>query len=846
MSGAAHHPPSPYGVGDLDELVTRLRRLHIWAGLPYRELHRGVVRERRRRGVAELPTYNTVYRCFQPGRTRLDVELLVDIARVLLGDDGLAAEWRQAHQAIVGEAAWASVVNVSNQLPADLPGFVGRQAELDTLLVASDAGGAVVVALDGMAGVGKTQLAVHAAHLLQRQGRYVDLQLAVNLRGFDAELPPADPAAVLDALLRHLGMAGAQIHGLSLAERSERFRALMADRKALLLLDNAATEDQVAPLLPYSSTSHVLITSRRRLVGLAGVNNVSLGVLTEVESLDLLRATAGEVIAASPIAADIARMAGHLPLALALAGSRMRNRPHWTLADHMDQLAEHASRLRLDDRVDVALRLSYAALSPDQQRLLRRLALHPGRDIEATAVAALAGCDLEDAVRHLAELQASNVVSQRSPGRYELHDLVRLFAAGCARDEDPGTARRAALTRLADHYRYAAALAVDLYAPHEKHRRPAVIDPGTSMPPLSDRAAATAWLEAERANLMSVAAHAAEQKWSTYIGEIATILYAFLDLSGYHRDAELLHGRAAEIAHGRARGFALTQLGTVYWRTGRMSEAIECFQRGERLFEQIGDVAGRARVIGNLGVVFQGTGRYAEALERDQVAARLFHQAADSTGESRIYGNAGCVRVGLGQYVEAQADFERSLELARQVGDQAGAGATLANLGCCHEKLGNYAEALDYHQQALAIACEVGHHDGQAQSMSNIGTALAYLGRLGPALRHEEQALRMAQASGARQVEAKAYNGGGVALRLLGRNDDALDWLGNALRVAEDLGDREEIARAHAELGATWADRDTAAEARRHWQAALTLYRGMGAPEAEEIAAAIRGLDASH
>ncbi len=842
MAASVDHPPAPYGAVDLDELSARLRRLQVWAGVPYREVHRRVVRARRCRGVAEIPAYNTVYRCLQPGRSRLDVELLVDIATALLGDDGLAAEWRQAHQVVAGLADRAAVVAVSDRLPDDPAGFVGRRAELDQLLADVTAGGpGVVAAIEGMAGVGKTSLAVHAAHLAVQGGRFADLRLAVNLRGFDPELPPADPGAVLDAFLRQLGVAGSEIHALGLAGRSARFRALMAGRQAVLLLDNAATEDQVEPLLPGSPSCLVLVTSRHRLAGLRGARHLQLDVFTEVEALDLLRAAGGRQLGVDDrhTAAEIARLAGHLPLALALVGSRIRTRPDWTLADHLDQSTEHRSRLRLDDGVELALRLSYAALGADQQRLLRLLALHPGRDFDATAAAALAGTGLAATRRQLAELHASSIVQQRLAGRYELHDLVRIFAADQARDEDAGSARRDALTRLLDHYRYAAALAADLYAPQEKHRRPRVADPGTPTPPLADRESATAWLEAERANLISVATYAADHDWPGHAGDLSIILYPFLDLAGYYEDAETLHRRAVEVADERTRGYALNQLGCVYWRTGRMTEAIGCFERGAALFERIGDPAGRGRTVGNLGVVLQGMGRFAESLTYHELAASLFHQTGDQTGESRSTGNAGCARVGLGQYVEALADFDRSLELARAAGDRPGAGATLANMGCSHEKLGNFTEALRYHEDALTIAREVGHRDGETQSITNIGNALAQLDRHDEALEHHRQALAMARASGNRQVEAKALNSVGVSLRSFGRLDDAIASHRQALAIAEELGDLEEVARAYAEIAAARAQAGAAADARDHWERALRVYRDIGAPEADRIEAAL-------
>jgi NB-ARC domain len=454
---AAANPPSPHGVRTLDELIGRLRELRSWSGLSYHEVHRRVVELRQPRGIPERLVYNTVYRCFQPGRSRLDVELVVDIARALLGDDALAAQWRAAYQVVTGTATEAKIVSVSWRLPDDPGGFIGRREELDLLL---GPGAAPVIAITGMAGVGKTQLAATAGRLLLDTGRGRsdrnrggDLRLWVNLRGHDPDRPPADPAAVLGAVLRGLGVPGDRVYHLDLPGRAARYRELLAGRRGVIVLDNAASEDQVRPLLPATPGCRVLITSRRVLTGLPGVRELRLQVFSPEEAMAVLHRAAGAArLEAEPDAATgIARLAGYLPLALGLIAARIERSPDWTLTDHLARLADHTRHRRLDGAVELALDSSYGVLPADRRRLFRLLALHPGGDLDTYAAAALTGTALAAARLAMDELVAANLLHQDVPGRYAMHDLVRLYAAARAVDDEPSSARQVAVSGLLDH-----------------------------------------------------------------------------------------------------------------------------------------------------------------------------------------------------------------------------------------------------------------------------------------------------------------------------------------------------------------------------------------------------------
>ena len=376
-----------------------------------------------------------MYRCLQPGRSRLDVELVVDIVRELQPDaEDAPRRWRQAHQVITGLAAEASVVDVRAELPPDEPAFVGRSPAVAAMLAELAGSGPRIIAIDGMPGVGKSTLAVRVAHLAG------DLEaFTVDLRGFATDRPPADPAAVLDGLLRRLAPAGSRAPHTT-EDKIERFRELAARRPIVLLLDNAASAEQVRPLLAMTDGSVVLVTGRHRLVlpGLA----ITLDVLDPAESVELLSRSTGET---GPELAQLADLAGHLPLALTLLAGHIRDHPDWTLADHVDRLRERRTMLRLDGGIELALRAAYERLTPPHRALLRALSLSRGVDVDVYTAAALAGCDVPTAGSLLGGLHRVNLLRQPRPGRYQLHDAMRVFAGARAIDEDSARGRASRL-----------------------------------------------------------------------------------------------------------------------------------------------------------------------------------------------------------------------------------------------------------------------------------------------------------------------------------------------------------------------------------------------------------------
>jgi tetratricopeptide (TPR) repeat protein len=824
-------------VRSTDELVARLRALRGWAGVGYREVHRRVVRARQARGVVELPAYDTVYRCFRAGRERLDVELVVEIACALSGDADAAVEWRQAHR-VVSCGAETSTVGITAGLPADTGDFTGRAAALELLLREDGA----AVAIDGMAGVGKTRLAVRAAHLLLARDRY-PVQLAVDLRGYDSQRAPADPMGVLDGFLRSLGVPGSGIDGMDLAGRVAAFRRHLGERAALILLDNAASAEQVRPLLPDTPGSRVLVTSRRRLAGLPGTTHLTLGVFTSAESVELLRRGVGtERIAAEPdTAARIADAVGHLPLAVAVVASRIAATPGWTLADHLDRLTERRTHFHLDDGVSVALALSYEDLADEDRRLLRLLALPPGRDIDLAAAAALAGVDPVLVGRWLRNLMTENLVQEPTTGRYRLHDLVRLFAVARAADEDPARVRRTALTRLFDHYRYAASVAMDHYAPSERHRRPRLTDPGTPRSAVTDRESATEWLETERGNLVASATYCADHGRQRHAADFSTILFRFLNLAAHYDDAEALHSAAARSTGGGDHGRALSRLGVLYLSRGRYTAAVEHLRAALTAVRAVGDRTSETSVLNNLGTAYLDLSRYADALRCYERAADIARQQGDP-----LYGglltNAGEVHNRLRRHDQAFELLTRAVEFLGGTGDRAAQGLAHGHLGQACAGLGRHADALDHAERYLAAAREVGHRMGEADALTTIGALHTGMGSPELAVDPQRQALAIVGDAGMPGMAAEVHNDLGHTLRRQGRPTDAAEHHRRALTLATGCGVRYEQARAHDGLADTLYATGDHAAARTHWQRALAIHTDIGTPDAADVAARLRSV----
>ncbi|WP_183095452.1 ATP-binding protein [Nocardioides stalactiti] len=783
-------PPTPDGVATYDDLVAALQQLRIWAGVSYRELHRRVARSRRERGIPEIPVVDTVHRALQPGRRRLDVELVVDIATALLGDTGGAAAWRQAWSVVAGSGTAAGIVTVSEELPPAHDHFTGRTLELAGVLEAAvrKDGLPPVVALEGMGGIGKTTLATHAAHRLVRTGLYPDGQLVVNLRGFDDTLPPVEPAAVLGAFLRSLGVPGSQLAGLDLSARRTRFRDLMSGRRVLILLDNAASAEQVAPLLPATSSCVVLVTSRRTLEEVATART-RLTTFSTQEALAVLRASVGSerIEAELSSAVELIELVGALPLAIDLVAARISATPSWSLADHVARLQDAREHYHLEHGVEVALRSSYRGIGEDHRTLLRALALHAGTTFDAYTAAALGGAVLT-ATQQLLDDLVEGCLLVRDADRFEMHDLVRTFAIGRAYDEDPSSVRRAAIRRSLATYGHAAHAAALLHTPEAATwMLEPQGEPGAT-PSLADADEAAAWFGSEWTNLISSGLQALDEGCPDVAAQIVLAVLRYLDVAGHTEATERLLEEVAQATDGLARARCLTALVLSLFPQARYADAERPLLDALEEYRHLGDASGESAVLNNLGLVYQNLGRAELAADMFGSAATLAVRIGDAGREMRPLLNLGEVAAQLGRDDEALAHLRRADTIAAGLGDPARRTETRLALGELLLGQGRLEEARVELDHAGVLAAQTGFTELEVYVLSGLGTVHAGLGASDVALAHHERARSTARDAGLTRAEIDALMAYGETLVDLGLATLAVDLFTIAAERAAEAG----------------------------------------------------------
>lgn len=636
------------------------------------------------------------------------------------------ARLRQLQQVILeSRVPSPAALSAHRQLPMDIAEFTGRESELRRLCEPGPQTTVVISAIEGMAGVGKTKLAVRAAHRLAE--RYPDVQLWADLHGFDAEELPADPAAVLESFLRLLGVPGGQIPA-SLAERAALYRDRLAGRRALVLLDNAAGEDQVRPLLPGGATCLVLITSRRSLMGLDGVKSVFLDVFTPAEAIALLARIAGEdrVNADLDAASRVAELCGHLPIAVALAAKRLARRPQWTLLDLVAQL-ERGGGLGARGVFD----LSYQALPDNQRRLFRLLGLHPGEDVTAESAAALAGLTAYEAEDLLETLLDEHLLQQHTPGRYSLHDLLRAYAVEQVVAAEPPPARALARRRVMDWYLHTSWHAELQLNPVRKLEIP-IADPVVHPRTFPDRDAALLWCDTERANLVAAVRDAAQHGLPEHSWSLAQCLWDFFNLRKHWADWIDTHTVALAAARSAgdrgAEGLTLITLGIGLREIRRHDEAIDCCRQALTIFRALGDRDRQQRTLNNLGIAYVVTGRPDDALACYEQSAEISRELGDPHTEAVLLNNIALLHADAGRFDQALARYLRSLEIRQEIKDPYSEAILLNNIGEVYRGLLDFPQAVSYIERALETFRQIGDLYGQAESLDNLGLALDGLG----------------------------------------------------------------------------------------------------------------------
>ncbi|QFZ20769.1 AfsR/SARP family transcriptional regulator [Saccharothrix syringae] len=700
-----------------------------------------------------------------------------------------------------------------NQLPGDVFGFTGRQAELAELgrVLTSERTGVPIVVVCGTAGVGKTALALHWAHRVRSD--FPDGQLYVDLNGYGSRSPMAAEDA-LGRLLDGLGVTGTDVP-VDSDHRAARYRAELADRRVLVVLDNASAVDQVRSLLPGASSCLVLVTSRSSLAGLValhGAHRLDVDQLPEPDSLALLHALIGERVRREPeAAAELVACCGRLPLALRIVAELASSRPASTLAELTGELADRRHRLRVLDTGDdarAAVRTvfswSYEQLPPEVARAFRRLGLHPGPDVTPFALAALTGTDPDQARRSLEVLARNSLVRRVPGGRFAVHDLLLAYAEELAGEHDPAPERSAAVERLlADHLATASA-AMDLLYPVDRPHRSDVT--ATPSPAFTTADAARAWLDAERSTLVALCRAAERDDRPGHVVDLANTLYRYLE-SGHYADASTIYGCALRAARRAGEdallAVALTNLGALRRILGDYDQAAGHLREAIRLHRRTGERRGLPRALSNLGIVQERLGEYEEAVSLQQEALDAHRRAGNRHGEAAALLNLGNAYSRPGHHHRAAEHLERALDLFRRLGDAGGQASALANLGDVCATLRRYPDAVRHLSRARELFQHIDHRYGVAVTLSNLGNVHIRLGDWAQAHRCLTAAIRAFRDIGHRYGEASALNGLGEALRAAGRSDAALAAHTDALRIATETGDQDEQDRARTALGGT-------------------------------------------
>ncbi|MEU9022077.1 tetratricopeptide repeat protein [Actinomadura sp. NPDC048394] len=713
-----------------------------------------------------------------------------------------------------------------NDLPRDVPDFTGREDELAAVLDA--VAGSRVVAVDGMAGVGKTCLAVHAAYRLA--GDHPDAQLYLDLHGFTEGREPLDPDTALRALLAALDVPSEKVpqeggvEPLAACWRSE-----LAGRRAVVVLDNAADAEQVRPLLPGAGPSVALITSRNRLLGLDEVPPVSLDVLSPAESAELLARASGEAASGGRLArepeaaAEVLRLCGHLPLALRLAAARLRHRPGWTVGILVERMAEGSGEF------DTAFAMSVRQLDRAQRRLFRLLGELPGSSFDEYVAAALADVPPRTARAMLEDLVDAHLVQQPAAGRYRLHDLVRQHARRAAAEQDPPAERERALARVLGYYVHAAA-AADAAMPFPAGSRTASAGPAPAeVPRFADKNAALAWFGAEYGNLMAAFHAAVAAGADAHVCELPRFMRAYFARRCGTTHLNALFERSVDAARRLGDPLWLAEahsdLGFARYNAGRMAEAGAAYEAAEPLVSVAGDVLSQAELTIRRGYLMWDEGHVEEPLELFRTAGRLYEAAGCPMGAAHATAYEAWALLQLGHREDAARLARKALDVPHS--DPAWPPALTARItlgvAIAREEPG---EAVRYLHEALDMARDDGHKHNEAWCLNCLGVALRRMGRYEEALDAHRRAFALLDELFEEHWKIHYLNGYGETCRLAGRPEEALRLHRRALELAPEVGYRHEEALAHAGIAAVLDGTDPAAAA-EHRAAAEAVLRDL-------------------
>jgi DNA-binding SARP family transcriptional activator len=755
--------------------------------------------------IAELRPLVAEY----PLRERLHAQLMIALHRAGRRGEALAV-YRQLHRVLADELGLepdpvtqqlhrqllhgavprprpGQPVAALAQLPPDITDFVARADALDQLgrQLQRPAPATNLMLITGAAGVGKTALAVHWTHQVAR--RFPDGQLYADLRGYHTAAP-SRPIEVLARFLRALGIPSGDVP-VDLDAAAAQYRSLLADRRVLVVLDNAASAEQVRPLRPGGGACLTVVTSRDDLDGLValdGARRLDLDVFSTDEATALVARIVGtaRTVAEPAATAELARRCGHLPLALRIAAAHLVRRPERTIGEYVAELGpgEELAALRIagDDRADVraAFDQSYRPLHPRAKRVFRLLSLVPGPDFTAAAAAALtadptaptsaADARSDRGEQVLDELAAANLIQRRQAGRFAFHDLLRCYAAERATAEETPAARQAATRRLLDWYLHNADRAAHLIYP-DMRRLPHAAPPDTVQAPITGRETALAWLHGEYLNLVAAITHTAQH--GPY--EFAYLL------------ADALRG--------------------YFWMHNHIPEWLAAGQAGLQAARHIGDREAEAAMHNTLGGASRAVGDYPAALAHYRHALAAERAIAAREAQADTLARTALVHWEQGELDDAEHDLARALALHRSLDDDTGQARTLDNLACLHYERGHLHQAITHDTEALTIFRKLHARSDEANTLSNLAQFHQELGHLDQAFDLLGQVRALQEHVRSRDSEASILDALAATHRDAGHHDQALRYARQCLALAESAGLCRATIEAHNTIGTVYA-----------------------------------------
>lgn len=695
-----------------------------------------------------------------------------------------------------------------------------------------------ISAVAGMAGVGKSALAIHVAHHLKP--RFPDIQLYVNLRG--GEGSPIKPFQVLGGFLRSLGIEDDFVPR-TLQGRANLYRSLLVDRRAILLLDNAYDEAQVRHLLPGSPTCAVLVTSRKRLSALEGATILNLEVMSDAEALELFRRLIGNkrIQAELEAAKRIVRLCGFLPLAIRAAGGRLKARPQLPLSQHVKHLENERHRLgqlQLGDLdVRASIILSYQDLDETEAHLFRLLGLRAGVDITPEMAGSLIAISPDTAERSLERLVDAQLLEATGKDRYRFHDLIRLFAQEQLEQEETSQARQDASLRVA-RWHYATSKVMNKRLQPDTRRKEAQELARQTGQPLAEleqalHLEAMSWFEAERVDLIDSVRQAYQASMWELVVQLAINLANFYDIRGYWDDWAQTHQLAEEAAQHsndhEGEGIILMHLGNLYEQQGDRTKAIHTLKEALTIFHDTEEYDRQGTALMYLGNAYRLQGHWPAAIENFEESLHIFREINDRRGEAWGLSNLGLIYNEQGRWAEAIEMFEESLHIFSEVGDRRGESQTLSNLGITYRMQSHWAKAIEMLTRSLHLRRESGDRRGEGKALNNLGNVYLEQGHLAEAIKCYELDLAICRQLGDRHGEGITLSNLGRVHVQQGNLEKGIEMLGTSLAIVREAGDRFGEAWGLRHLGNAYIRQHRLVEAIECYELDLAICRQLNA-----------------